>query len=87
VDKGGFLKHLTANTNWIYFRRPTEMTSLLNRAQVKRHVLMIAHESENKRLHKYERVSKSTLDYLEARLKLEIRELIKVQRTGITIKP
>ena len=51
------------------------MTSLLNRAQVKRHVLMIAHESENKRLHKYERVSKSTLDYLEARLKLEIREL------------
>ena len=48
---------------------------------------MIAHESENKRLHKYERVSKSTLDYLEARLKLEIRELIKVQRTGITIKP
>ena len=47
----------------------------LNRALVKRHVLMIAHESENKRLHKYERVSKSTLDYLEARLKNEIREM------------
>jgi len=48
---------------------------------------MIAHESENKRLHKYERVSKSTLDYLEARLKNEIRELMKWQKTGITIKP
>ena len=48
---------------------------------------MIAHESENMRLHKYERVSKAAIDYLEARLKLEIKELIKVQRTGITIKP
>ncbi len=63
------------------------MTSLLNKAQVKRYVLMIAHESENKRLHKYERVSKSTLDYLEARLKNEIRELMKWQKTGITIEP
>tara|TARA_Y100001938_G_scaffold151206_1_gene247475 strand:- start:9662 stop:9808 length:147 start_codon:yes stop_codon:yes gene_type:complete len=48
---------------------------------------MIAHESESRRLHKYERVSKSALDFLEARLKQEIRELVKVQTTGITIKP
>jgi predicted RNase H-like nuclease len=61
--------------------------SLLNRAKVKRHVLMIAHESRNTRLHKYERVSKASLDYLEARLLLEIRELVENQRTGITIKP
>ncbi len=61
--------------------------SLLNRAKVKRHVLMIAHESRSARLHKYERVSKSSLDYLEARLLLEIRELVENQTTGITIKP
>ena len=48
---------------------------------------MIAHESRSARLHKYERVSKSSLDYLEARLLLEIRELVENQRTGITIKP
>jgi len=63
------------------------MPSLLNKAETKRHVLMIAHESRNTRLHKYERVSKSAIDYLETQHLLAIRELVESQRRGITIKP
>lgn len=63
------------------------MTSLLNKAETKRHILMIAHESTNSRLHKYERVSKSAIDYLETQHLLAIKELVESQRRGITIKP
>ncbi len=63
------------------------MSSLLNKAETKRHLLMIAHESSNTRLHKYERVSQSAIEYLETQHLLAIKELVESQRRGITIKP
>ena len=63
-------------------------SSLLNRAQTKRHLLMIAHESENLKLHKFESVSKSALDYLETQHLLNIKALVEAHKgkRGITIK-
>jgi predicted RNase H-like nuclease len=63
------------------------MSSLLNKAETKRHILLIAHEHLNQRLHKYERVSQSAIDYLETKHLLAIKELVDSQRRGITIKP
>jgi hypothetical protein len=64
-------------------------SSLLNRAETKRHLIMIAHESTNTRLHKFERVSKSALDYLETQHLLNIKALVEAHKgsRGITIKP
>jgi len=63
------------------------MSSLLNRAETKRHILLIAHEHMSERMHKYERVSQAAIDYLEAKHVLAIKELVDSQRKGVTIKP
>ena len=63
------------------------MSSLLNKAETKRHNLLYAHEHLNQRLHKYERVSQDSIDFLEAKHKLAIKELVDSQHRGITIKP
>jgi predicted RNase H-like nuclease len=61
--------------------------SLINRAEIKRKMLLYAHEHQNPHFHKYERISKSAYDYLETRLLLTMKELVDDQRRGITIKP
>ena len=61
--------------------------SLINRSEVKRKMLLYAHEHQNPKFHKYERISKSAIDYLEIRLLLTMKDLVDNQRRGITIKP
>ena len=63
------------------------MSSLLNKAETKRHILLIAHEHLNQRLHKFERISQAAIDYLETKHLLAIKELVDSQRKGVTIKP
>ena len=63
------------------------MCSLLNKAETKRIILLIAHEHQAERFHKYERVSQKAIDHLEAKHLLSIKELVEAQRKGITIKP
>jgi hypothetical protein len=62
------------------------MAKLLNHSETKRVLLMLAHEHTNPRLHKYERVSKNALEFLENQHLIAIRKLIDSQRTGVTIK-
>ena len=63
------------------------MSSLLNKAETKRHIILYAHEHLNQRLHKFERISQAAIDYLETKHLLAIKELVDSQRRGITIKP
>ena len=63
------------------------MAKLLNHSETKRIILLVAHEHRDPKFHRYERVSKDAMEYLENRHLDAIRELVDSQRKGVTIKP
>ena len=63
------------------------MASLLNKAETKRLLLLVAHEHQLERFHKYERVSQAAIAHLEAKHLMAIKELVGSQRRGVTVKP
>ena len=71
--------------NIVVKRLLLNMAKLLNYSETKRILLMLAHEHANPRLHKYERVSKNALEFLENKHLEAIKELLDSQRKGVTI--
>ena len=63
------------------------MAKLLNHAETKRIILLIAHEHINPKFHKYERISKSAMEFLENKHLDAIKALVNSQYKGVTIKP